>query len=50
MPNLSYREFLALVAKAVGPFSYTCLGHRGVCHPVLYLARNWAGGLPKGVA
>jgi hypothetical protein len=50
LPNLTYREFLALVRVAEGRFSYVCLDHRGVCDPVIYIALNWSNGLPAVTA
>ncbi len=46
MPNISYHEFLTLVAKAEGAFSYIYSGMRFCCEPSIYIARNWSKGLP----
>jgi hypothetical protein len=46
MKSLQYREFLALVLEANGPFSYICFGNRGMVDPVIYLSVQWPNGIP----
>jgi len=45
MLTSNYRDFLALVLTAQGPFSY-CFerpDHRAVCHPIIYFAVHGRG-------
>lgn len=43
MKNLTYREFLALVVEADGPFGYRCMGLEAVCAPVSFQVLRYGG-------